>query len=781
MSNKDNDSPVRPALPVSADQMQAYVKKDLRADTAAGITVAIMGIPQAMAYAMIAGVPPVYGLYTSIVSCILGAMFGSSSHLVTGPTNASSWLIFSIIVNIPQDIYPIDVHDKTQVVEVVLLLTILTGLVKLIFGLLRLGGIVRYVSNSVVTGLTAGAGILIAGNQLKNIMNLELDPNKTKQFYLVIIETFKNIDQTNFYDLGIGIFTALIVIFAKKIHKKVPGPLLGVMLSTAIVYFLGWEQQGVSILKDLSGDKPIDNSLAIFHLPNLILPSNFNFGLVKELSSGAVAIAILGLVEASSSSRAVAASSGQKLNFSKEFVGQGIANIGGAFFLNFAGSGSFTRTALNYQAGAHTKMAAVVSAIFTAITILMLAPLANYIPTASLAGMLIVIAYGMVEKNRFKLALRSGFNSRAVLFVTLISTLIMPLQYAIFVGVFLSIVFLLKITSHADLSLLVPREGGRFEEVPYNQAVGEPIVLINMAGDFYFAAVENLDAELNQALTSETRVVILRMKRLRAVGSSAMAILTTFYELLQKRNISLVVCGVDKSLAGLLTRSGFRTKVGEQNIFYADNTLYQATELAVARARGIVEMERRRRDQDAVMHSHLESTEQLIARDMMSRQCIRFGINHSLREAVWLLSEMYKRRRDQDAMPLFLQDVEGKLAGYVTSWDLLEQMTAKLNLDEYAAKDDKELARQMSKAFDKSLAEFASNDIPECDLEDAVGKLIYEWNESGVHVLAIRDDQERVSGMVGQSDLLEHISKRLFPHDDHSEDSDPQESDQRKS
>lgn len=733
-----------------------WVRQDMQADTISGLTVAVMGVPQAMAYAMIAGVPPIYGLYTSIVSCIIGAAFGSSNHLVSGPTNASSWLLFSITAPY------IGVHDP---VEVILLLTVLTGLVKLIFGLLKMGGVVRYVSNSVVVGLTAGAGILIAGNQIKNILDISLDPTKTRQFYQVIIESVKHLGETNYYSLAVGIFTALVVVFAKKIHRKLPGPLLGVILSTLFVYLFKWYEgdKGVSILRDLS-DEPIRASLAIFHYPELLTPKSFDFGLVKELVGGAIAVAILGLVEASSSSRAVAASSGQKLNFSREFVAQGLSNIGGAFFLNFAGSGSFTRTALCYQSGGRTRMAAIMSAVFTALAVLALGPLANFIPKASLAGMLIVIAYSMIEKNRLRLALKSTGYSRVILFSTLICTLIMPLQYAIFIGVFISIVFLLKVTGKAYLTLLVPRENGRFEQVPHGQPIRDPIMLVNMEGDLYFAAAENLDMELNRVITPNTRVIILRMKRLRAVGSSAMAILAHFQSSLHEKGISLVVCGIQEKLAGVLTNSGLRDRIGEQNIFYADNTLLQSTELALARARGIVEMQRRRNhhlNKEQAAENSATSRPRLTARELVSRQCIRFGESHSLREAVWLLSEMNRRIQPRDAQPLFLQDHQGKLIGSITPWKLLERMTQDLPSGDLEKMSDTELGAFFLRHFDTILTTFCDKSPSYCHLEDGLGHLLANWTKSRGEVLAVCDAGDRVVGLTTQSDLLRGLATEM--------------------
>ncbi len=729
-----------------------YVRTDMRSDTVAGLTVAVMGIPQAMAYAMIAGVPPIYGLYTSFVSCIIGALFGSSKHLVTGPTNASCMVIASLTL---------PYIDQSNHLEVVFLLSIMAGFVKLLFGVLRLGGVVRYVSNSVVVGFTAGAGLLIAANQLKKVFGIELE-GKPQLMYKVLIATARGLSDTNMMAVMLAVLTAVIMIASKKISRKIPGALLGVAFSTALVYSLKLYEgdHAVEIAKDLGDGKGFSNSLMIFHFPDYLQPSGWaeGFKIGKTILSGAFAIAILGLIEAASSSRAVAAASGQRLNFTREFTAQGIANIGGAFFQNFAGSGSFTRTALNYQSGGKTRMAAVFSALATGLTIVALAGVADFIPTASLAGMLIVIAYSMVEKHRLKLAMKTGRNSQIVLLVTFAATMVLPLQYAIFVGIFASIAFLLQITGKADLTLLQRRGDGFYDQVPFEEAVPQRIQLVNMEGDLYFAAVENLDYELQSAVTDRTRVVVLRMKRLRAVGSTAMAVLETFYETLEKRGVWLVVCGIETKLEDLLTRSGLRVKIGEQNLFFADNTLFRSTELALARARAILDMEELREKAKAPGRLSTGMTK-IAGRELMSRQCIRFGEAHSIREAVWLMSGMYQRHKSNETLPLYLQDHDGRLSGSLTPWQLLEILSEGVSSEEARQLDDKALGEKYRRNFEQSIKTFMQRDIVTSTPDTTLGRLLDASLHSECGTAPIVDSNGRLIGMAGVNELVEGLGR----------------------
>ena len=730
----------------------AYLRKDARPDAVSGLTVAIMGVPQAMAYALIAGLPPIYGLYTAIVTCVVAALVGSSNHLVTGPTNALCMVILSLTA-------PLPAKYGLSLFEIILLLTFLTGLIQLGFGLLRMGTIVRYVSNAVVVGFTAGAGILIATNQLRNIMGVRLDDH-AERFHEVIWETIKRIPEINVHALGLGILTALLVIYLPKVNRRLPGALLGVVITTLVAYLLGWHEesmgdQKVAIVRDI---EPISGNLDLFHFPQFLTEPNFE--LVRELGSGALALALLGLIEAASIARAVAASSGQRLNFTREFVGQGAGNIVGSFFSCFAGSGSFTRTAVCFGSGGRTRMAAVFSAIWTTLTVLLLAGWANYIPKASLAGILVVIAYSMIDKHRLALAWKTSRNSRLILFGTLASTLVLPLEFAIFVGVGLSIVILLRVTGRTKLTQLVPRHGGGFEELPFQRAAPSPVVTVNMEGALYFAAAEDLDHELLGAITPETRVVVLRMKRLRAVGSTAMAILGHFWELLRRRNIYLVVCGIERELHEAMTHSGLRERIGEENIFWADNKLHQSTELALARAGNIVEKER----VDSLPEGSADAVsdeEGFSAREILNRRAIRFGNGHQLREAVWLMSEMHKHSDPATPQPLFLQDDEARLFGQLSPWRLIYQMMRGLDHDRLRAVDDRELGECLRVHLTRRINTIARRDLPELTAESSLGELLQAMLKHGDPVLPICDREGRITGLVEQFPLLRALAEKI--------------------
>ncbi len=731
----------------------SYLRSDLRADASAGLTVAVMGVPQGMAYALIAGLPPIYGLYTSIIPCLIAAVFGSSRHLVTGPTNAMCMIILSLTASMP-DRYGV------SILEIVLALTFLTGLFQLLFGLLNLGGIVKYVSNSVIVGFTAGAGILIAANQIKNLLGVTIPEPQGGHFLVTIWATLQRVHQANPYALFIGVLTIVLLIAFRRYARKVPGSLITIVLVSLIAWAAGWSEPGrgeyhVTIVRDI---QEITGNLDIFAVPQMLLKPNLD--LIRELIGGALALAILGLVESTAIARAIASSTGQRLDFNREFAAQGASKIVGSFFSCFVASGSFTRSAANYQSGAKTRAAAGFSALYTAVVLVAFGPFANYIPLASLAGIIVITAVTMIQKDRLSMTWRSGRNSQIVVGGTLAATLLMPLETAVFVGVLLSIVILLRITAKPDLTQLVHHSEFGFEEVPFNRAAPEPVAIINLEGDLHFAAAEDLDYELLQALKPETRVVVLRMKRLRAVGSSAMAMLEHFHSLLHARGIHLVVCGIEDEMSKVLTGSGLRKLIGEQNIFYADNRIFQSTELALARAMGIVEMDRSI-SSDASRDTVRQTLVQTTAGDLMQKRCLRFGESHQVREAMWLVSQFQKRMQTVHPQSVFLQSREGKLTSELDIPSILRHLAKSVGTGDSTPKDEEALSRQIAPHLFDSIRSIARDASGTVSHDTPLADVFWQASQQGFRAMPVADSHGRLCGVFDEIAMLRGLTRIL--------------------
>lgn len=407
----------------------------VRADLLAGITNAIIVLPQGVAYALIAGMPPEYGLYAAIIPAMIAALFGSSYHLISGPTVAMSIVVFSSISVYAEP-------SSQQFIQMALTMTFLAGLFQLLLGLARLGALVNFVSHSVVIGFTAGAAIIIATSQLKNVFGVSIPASES--FVHTWIDLFKELPHTNFYTFTIAVVTLLTAILFKKFAPKWPGMLFAMIVGGVMAYLMDAEAHNIPLVGSIPAS-----------LPPLSLP-DFSTQTIKQLAPGALAIALLGLVEAVSIARAVATRSHQQINGNQEFIGQGLSNMVGPFFSAYAASGSFTRTGVNYEAGAKTPLAAIFAGVSLALIVLLIAPLTAYVPIPSMAGILLLVSYNLIDFHHIKSIIQASQSETAILGVTFFATLFLELEFAIYVGVLLSLVIYLNRTSKPRIVPLAP-------------------------------------------------------------------------------------------------------------------------------------------------------------------------------------------------------------------------------------------------------------------------------------------------------------------------------------
>lgn len=395
-------------------------RSTIKDDIMAGITIAIVVLPQGVAYAMIAGLPPIYGLYSAIVIPIVASLFGSSFHLISGPTAALSIVVFSSISGFAEP-------GTAMFISLVFLLTFIVGLIQLLLGIIRLGNLVSYVSHSVIVGFTSGAAVLIATSQLKHVFGLDIPLGKG--FFQTWNFVISHIDQSNWFVFGIALFTVIFALVLKRFYPKSPFLLLAMIGGSLIAYFFFREDQDIPLLNKLP---------AI--LPSFSFPE-FSYSSILKITPHAFAIAFLGLTEAVAISRAIAIKSNQKLNANQEFVGQGMSNLVGSIFMNFVGSGSFTRSAINFQSGAKTPLSGVISAIALVLILLFIAPLTAYLPISTLGGVILIVAYNLIDFKEINQIAKSSYQELSVLIVTFLSTLFFHLEYAIYFGVLLSLIY----------------------------------------------------------------------------------------------------------------------------------------------------------------------------------------------------------------------------------------------------------------------------------------------------------------------------------------------------
>lgn len=407
----------------------------IKADFMAGLTGAIIVLPQGIAFATIAGLPPEYGLYTAIVVPILAAIFGSSHHLVSGPTTAISIIVFATINNFAAPGTP-------EFIGMALVVTFLAGIYQFLFGLFRLGSLINFVSHSVITGFTAGSAILVITSQLKTVTGIEFP--KSESFLATWRDLFLRIGEVNFYTLSIGITALVVAILCKKLFPKLPNLLLGMVAGSLLASVLQSHTDAIRFVGEIPSQ-----------LPHFVIPS-FNTSVIKGLTPEALAIALIGLIEATSIAKSIAAKSNQRLDSNQEAIGQGVSNIVGSFFSCYAASGSFTRSGVNYEAGAKTPLSAVFAALILMTIVLSVGSLTAKLPTAAMGGIIFLVGFNLIQFGQIKEILQHHKSETAILAVTFFGTLFIDIELAICLGVLLSFLTFLARASNPYITSLCP-------------------------------------------------------------------------------------------------------------------------------------------------------------------------------------------------------------------------------------------------------------------------------------------------------------------------------------
>ncbi len=524
-----------------------YGRHHFRADLVAGLTVAVVAVPQSMAYALIAGLPVQYGLYASIVPAIVGSLWGSSAHLITGPTTATSLVVFGITAGLAQ-------QGSPDYLQIVLLLAFMAGGIRIVMGLARLGNLLNFVSHSVILGFTAGAGVLITFNQLPSLLGLHLE--KSSLLVESLLNTIAHVHDTHLTTFILGITTTAIVLLVKRFLPSWPATLIALVVVGGIVAVFKLGARGVAVVGI------IPRSLPPVHLPAVL--SGVEIG---NLAPGALAISLLGLMEAMSSAKAIAGRTHQRLNINQEFIGQGLANLAASLFSGYPVSGSFTRSALNFRSGGKTPMSGVFSGIAVAGVLLIAAPLAAVLPVAALAGVLLVVAYEMVDKEGIVRAVKATRADGAVLLVTFLSTLLLQVEFAIYVGVLLSIGLYLAKTAHPRIHSIVPdlktgRMVGSAREIICCQ-----MDVVTIEGAVFFGSATFVLEDLRRRLKNHPRManLLIRMHQASILDASGIHALEILLEEVQERGGGLYFAGVKQKVFLVFKNSGLLRQVGESH------------------------------------------------------------------------------------------------------------------------------------------------------------------------------------------------------------------------
>ena len=566
-------APLQPPI----ETIRHYNVTKLRKDLLAGLTVSVVEVPQAMAYAIIAGVPPQYGLYTSVIQGVIGAMLSSSEHMTTGPTNTQSLLIASALHRIVSP----DASPE-QYLQLVFMLALMKGIIQLAFAAAGMGNMVRYVSRSVIAGLVSGAGLLIVFGQMPAFLGIRSKIAGTLPGVPGLIQGISHhLSEINPRAVAVGAGVVAIVVGVRMINKLLPGALLAVIGSATLVWLMGWaDGHAIPLIKEIPRGVP--------HFQN----SWGGWQYAEQLFGGALALAVIGMLESVAIAKSIAARTGEEINPNQEFFAQGFKNLVTSFFQCIPGSGSFTRSALDYAAGAETRFGAVFNACFVAIIFWLLAPAAQLIPAAALAGVLFVIGFGLIEWRFIPRIFRSDRSDAWVCGITFAATLILPLEYAIFTGVFLNIAMYLRQASRLHVTEMLPSgEGGPFiERELTDKTGGKQVVFLQVEGDLFFGVADELSDRLANLTRegSEARVVVFRLRRTHSIDSTALYVLEQFARDMHERGGHVILCGVRPQLTPVLQNFGLVQLIGRENFFETGFGVFASAKAALRRAKQIV-------------------------------------------------------------------------------------------------------------------------------------------------------------------------------------------------
>jgi SulP family sulfate permease len=546
-----------------------------RSDLLAGVTVAAISLPQAMAYALIAGIDPRFGLYSAIVVTLVASIFGSSSHLINGPTNAISLVVFSALAFFDPD-------ARFDAYQATFLLAMMIGTIQILIAVFKLGDLTRYISESVVIGFMAGAGALVGLSQLGNLTGLR-DRGTGQQHVLYRIWLTLTGGHVNPKALSIGVGTIVLVVILRTLARKYHLPqidmLVALIVAAIVAAWFGWSKPGLDGQTLVSVVGSVPRSLPLPHVPEI------KFWWVRELSGSALAIAFLGLLEALAIAKSIATYTRQPLDYNRQCLAEGLANLTGGFFQCLPGSGSLTRSAINYQAGAVSRFSGVIASGTVALVVVAFAPYARFIPKAALAGLLLVTASRLIDWKRLSYAVRASRYDAGLVFVTAFSAVFISVEFSILIGVALS--FLLFVPRAALLrwsQLVVSSERvvrERLNEDPPCTAM----LLYDLEGELFFGAATELDRcfdELKRRTKDEhIHFVVLRLKRTRNPDMVSLERFEHFLRDMEKREVSVLLCGIRPDFAKAAKNLRFDDWLPADRVFREEDEKFSATLKAV--------------------------------------------------------------------------------------------------------------------------------------------------------------------------------------------------------
>ncbi len=533
------------------DIFRDYKKQDLSPDVVAGVTVAAVAIPQSIAYASIAELPPQYGLYAAVVAAIVGSLWGSSRHLATGPVNAVSMLVLPVLLGVAA----VGTPDFLIAAST---LALMVGALNIALAVLRFGALVTLASRSVLIGFTAGAAIHIAVGQLKNL--LQINEPTEPELYRQLAAVVTNIHQTHLLSLGLGVGTLVLLVVLRRLGPRVPAALVAISAAALVVAVFGLESHGVRVVGAIPRSLPPLTWTSLASLPD--------FDMIRKMGMGALAVAALGLVEAVASGQALARRSNDRIDSNQEFFGQGLANLASGLFSGYPCSGSFTRSAVAQQVGGRTALTGVITGITVLLGMLMFAPYARYIPRAAIAAVLLAIAWGMLERHQILRVFNTSRTEGAIMAVTFLATLVQPLDFAILAGILFSLAFFVIRSSLPRVYQVVPDRLFRHFVHSPKAPVCPQLAVMNIRGPLFFGAVHHIEEELRHNLEDNPgqHLLMLRMHGVDIIDLSGIEMLESTVNTYRSFGGDVYLVRLREPVEQVMRDSGFLDFIGLDHV-----------------------------------------------------------------------------------------------------------------------------------------------------------------------------------------------------------------------
>jgi sulfate permease, SulP family len=550
------DSDLHGKFRYSLRNLLRYQKKYLYADLSAGLTTAVMLIPQGMAYAMLAGLPPIMGLYASTVPLAVYALFGSSRQLAIGPVAMASLLLAAGMGELFQG----QAIGVEQMVQMAILVTFLVGVFQIILGMFRLGGLVNLLSHPVVSGFTFAAAIIIGVSQLQHLFGFQLP--KGGAFYSTLIYLVEHIERTNLATFCISMCSIGTIFLLKKVNPRIPAALVTVFIGIICSYFFDLASFNV----DLVGSIPAG-------LPTSETPQLLNREMIEDAIPISIAIALIAFMESISAAKIYARQNRYAISPTRELVGQGLANISSSFFGGYVVGGALSRTAVNAEAGAKSKLAGIFTALVIAFTLAFLTAPFSYLPKPILAAIIMVAVLGLMDFEEIKHLWNIKKDDLALLLVTFCATLFLSIEWGIVVGVFSSLLWLVFCTTRPNVAVLgkVPGTSSYRSIEHFSDAVTfEQILVVRMDAQFFFGNVAYLKETLFDRVSKIYRpvVVVIDASSMNALDSTAADTFAEIIQTLRRKNIEIMVSHVKGVVLEVMEIAGIVEILGEGHIYY---------------------------------------------------------------------------------------------------------------------------------------------------------------------------------------------------------------------